>query len=141
MNGTYHSPMIEDLIRRFAAEDHEAIEELSAIADSDPWQLTPHLGLLFDLDALWPPKLYRAADTDVVRRVIERVDSGHARDRLNHLLLVLAHTGHPLAERAMRRWTRQPPSGAEKLYVGPLNYAQEGGWTVDQDRQPTEPDG
>jgi hypothetical protein len=125
--------MIEELIRRAAAEDDDAIERLCAIADTDPRRLTPHVGLLFDLDVLWPAKLYRAADADVVRRVIERIDGGRTPDRLNHLLLVLAHSAHPLAADAMRRWSTQPPAGAETLYVGALSYAREGGWTVGPD--------
>ncbi|WP_329101313.1 hypothetical protein OG792_20730 [Micromonospora sp. NBC_01699] len=125
--------MIEELIRRVAAEDDDAVDELSAIADTEPQRLTPYQGLLLDLDLLWPPKLYRAADADVIRRVIEQVDGGRTPDRLNHLLLVLAHTGHPLAERAMRRWAERPPTGADELHVGPLGYAPEGGWTVGSD--------
>lgn len=125
--------MIEELIRRAAAEDPDAIDELSAVADGEPRRLVPYQGLLLDLEVLWPPKLYRAADTGVVRRVIEQVDGEQAPGRLNHLLLVLAHTGHPLAERAMRRWATQPPVGAGELHVGPLSYAREGGWTVDPD--------
>jgi hypothetical protein len=125
--------MIEGLISRAAAEGLSAIEELSAIADTDPQRLTPHQGLMLDLNVLSPPKLYRAADADVVGRVIEQVDSGRTPDRLNHLLLILAHSAHPLAERAMRRWATQPPAGADELYVGPLSYAHEGGWTVGPD--------
>ncbi|MEU5725876.1 hypothetical protein [Micromonospora sp. NPDC047738] len=125
--------MIEDLIRRTAAEEDDAIEELCAIADTDPRRLTPHHGLLLDLDVLWPGKLYRAAGADVVRRVIDQIDGGRTPDRLNHLLLVLAHSAHPLAESAMRRWSTQPPPGVDKLHVGPLRYAQEGGWVVGPD--------
>ncbi|MET8086523.1 hypothetical protein [Micromonospora sp. NPDC005237] len=125
--------MIEELIRRAAAEDDDAIEELCAIADTDPRRLTPHLSLLLDLDVLYPAKLYRAADADVVRRVIEQVDSGRTPDRLNHLLMVLAHSAHPSAESALRRWTPQPPAGSGELYVNALRYAHEGGWTVGSD--------
>ncbi|MFG1779790.1 hypothetical protein ACGFIG_25595 [Micromonospora sp. NPDC049048] len=122
--------MIEELIRRAAAEDDSAIEELCTIADTDPRRLTPYLGLLFDLEVLWPAKMYRAADADLVRRVIEQIDAGRTPDRLNHLLLVLAHSAHPLAESAMRRWSTQPPAGAGELHVGVLSYAHDGGWTV-----------
>ena len=125
--------MIDDLVRKAAAEDDDAIEELIAIADREPGRLIPHQQLLFDLDVLWPPKLFRSADTDLVRRVIERVDGGHTPDSLNHLLLVLAHSGHPLAEAALRRWQAQPPAGSAALHVSALDYALEGGWTVDPD--------
>ncbi len=125
--------MIEELIRRAAAGDDDAIDELSRIADDEPRRLVPRQGLLFDLDVLYPPKLYRAADTGVVRRVIGLVDGGRAPDRLNHLFLALAHSAHPLAEQAMRRWVAHPPAGSDKLHVGPLRYALEGGWTVGPD--------
>ncbi|SCF29564.1 hypothetical protein GA0074696_4175 [Micromonospora purpureochromogenes] len=125
--------MIEELIKKVAAEDDDAIEELCVIADTDPGRLTPHLGSLLDLDVLWPAKLYRAADAGVVRRVIERIDGGRTPDRLNHLLLVLAHSANPLAESAMRRWSTQPPAGADKLHISVLSYAREGDWTVGLD--------
>ena len=100
--------MIEELIRRAADEDDDAIEELGEIADADPERLSPYHGSLLDLDLLWPATLYRAADADVVGRVIEQVDGGRTPDRLNHLLLILAHSAHPLAENALRRWSTQP---------------------------------
>ncbi|MEU7608073.1 hypothetical protein [Micromonospora sp. NPDC049204] len=125
--------MIEELIEKAAVEDDDAIEELSAIADADPGRLTPHLGDLLDRDVLWPATLYRAAEVDVVRRVIERIDGGTTPDDLNELLVILAHTAHPLAVSALRRWTTQPPAGAEELHVSALRYAEEGGWTVGPD--------
>ncbi|MGC5054571.1 hypothetical protein ACLQ2S_24325 [Micromonospora sp. DT48] len=125
--------MIEELISKVAVGDDDAIEELSTIADTDPARLTPYLGSLLDGDVLWPATLYRAADASLVNRVVERIDGGRTPDRLNHLLLILAHSGHPLAESALRRWSTQPPAGADKLYVGALSYAREGGWTVGPD--------
>ncbi|MFI7593551.1 hypothetical protein [Micromonospora sp. NPDC049359] len=125
--------MIEELVRSAAAEDDDAIEKLCVIADADPQSLTPYLGALLDADVLWPARVYRAADDDVVRRIIERIDGGRTPDRLNHLLVILAHTAHPLAESAMRRWSTRPPAGADELHVSVLSYALEGGWTVDVD--------
>ncbi|GIJ23999.1 hypothetical protein [Micromonospora lutea] len=125
--------MVEELIQKAAVEDDNAIEELCQIADTDPGRLTPHLGSLLDRDVLWPAKLYRSADADVVRRVIERIDGGRTPERLNHLLVILAHTAHPLAESALRRWSTQPPAGADELHINALSYAREGGWTVGPD--------
>ncbi|MFJ6198233.1 hypothetical protein [Micromonospora sp. NPDC092111] len=122
--------MIEELISKVSVGEDDAIEELSTIADTDPGRLTPYLSSLLDRDVLWPGKLYRAADADVVRRIVERIDGGRAPDQLNQLLVILAHTAHPMAESAMRRWSARPPAGADKLYVGALTYAREGGWTV-----------
>lgn len=125
--------MIEELIARVAAEDDDAIEELCATADADPRNLTPYLGALLDLDVVWPPTLYRAADADVVGRVIERIDGGRRPDQLNSLLVILAHTAHPLAEGALHRWSTQPPAGSGELHLNALSYAHEGGWTVGPD--------
>ncbi|KAB1947704.1 hypothetical protein F8271_04060 [Micromonospora sp. ALFpr18c] len=123
--------MIEELIKRAAAEDDDAMEKLCEIAAADPRRLVPHHQLLLDLDLWWPATLYRAADAGVVRRVIERIDDGQSTDDLNNLLLILAHTAHPLAESALRRWSTHPPAGADQLHVGALSYALEGGWTLD----------
>ncbi|MEU8242219.1 hypothetical protein AB0C07_28540 [Actinoplanes missouriensis] len=125
--------MIDDLVRRAAAGDDAAVEELSAIADAAPARLTPHHAFLLDHDLLWPAKLYRAADEQTVRRVVDRVDAGADRPALDRLLHILAHSGRPLAEHALRRWAGQPPPGADDLYVSPLDYAHEGGWTIDAD--------
>ncbi|WP_433830224.1 hypothetical protein ACQP2E_10290 [Actinoplanes sp. CA-015351] len=131
--------MIEELVRRAAVDDDVAVEELAEIADAAPGELTPHHGLMLDLDLLWPAKLFRAADDVTVRRLVEQVDDGQGQGqgqgqgRLNRLLLVLAHSGHPLAEQALRRWFTSPPPGADELHAGSLAYALEGGWTVDTD--------
>lgn len=125
--------MVEELIKRVVGGDDDATEQLCGIADADPGRLTPYLGSLLDSDVLWPATLYRAADAALVRRVVERIDDGRTPERLNHLLVILAHTAHPLAESALRRWSTHPPAGADKLHVSPLSYAREGGWTVDPD--------
>ncbi|WP_239133639.1 hypothetical protein [Rugosimonospora africana] len=107
--------MIDELIRKAAVDDEDAIDELSAIADNEPDRLIPHHGLLLDLDVLWPPKLYRSADANTVGRVIEQIDGGRTPKRLDHLLLLLAYSAHPLAESAMRRWATQPPAGCTPI--------------------------
>jgi hypothetical protein len=125
--------MIEELVRAAGAGDDAALEELTAIAAAEPTRLAGHLSLLFDLGVLWPPKLYRGATGEVVRRIVDDVDAGRAPDRLNLMLLILAHAADPHAERALRRWQESPPAGADRLYVGALAYAREAGWTVAPD--------
>jgi hypothetical protein len=58
---------------------------------------------------------------------------GQAADELNHLLLLLAHTRQPAAVNAIRRWVEHPPIGMDRLHVGPVAYAKEGGWTLRPD--------
>ncbi|MEU7905088.1 hypothetical protein [Actinoplanes sp. NPDC049118] len=125
--------MIEGLVRAAVAGDEDALEELTAIAAAEPARLAGQLSLLLDAGVLWPPILYRGADGDLVRRIVEDVDAGRAADRLNHLFLILAHASDPHAERALRRWQESPPPGADRLYVGALAYAHEAGWTVAPD--------
>jgi hypothetical protein len=125
--------VIDELVRRAGDDDEEAIDELVAIADAEPERLAPHHLRMLELDVIYPPKLYRKAGDDVVRRIVEQVDGGQPGGRLNHLLVALAHSGHPLAEEALRRWAQAPAPGWEELFVGALSYAREGGWTVDPD--------
>ena len=125
--------MIQDLLTAAAHGDYDAIGELEKVAAAGPDRLAPHLHQLLDLGILWPPTLFRAADSGVVQRVIDRVDCGRHDADLNRLLLVLAHTRDPLAEAAFRRWSAVPPPGTDKLHVGPLEYAKQGGWTLHPD--------
>jgi hypothetical protein len=127
--------MIEDLVRRAAADDddYDAHEDLADLADADPSRLTPHHALMLDLGLLWPAKLFRAAGADTITRAVAEIDAGQEHLRLNHLLLILAHSGHPVAEQAHRRWSSAPPPGAADLYIPPLAYTREGGWTIDAD--------
>ncbi len=123
--------MTEELIRKAAAGDDDAEEQLHELGRADPARLAPHHGLMLDLGLFYPPTVYRAADADTVRRVVDLVDGGEQPDSLSRLLLILAHSGHPLAVEALRRWATRPPAGSDALHVGPLSYALEGGWTVD----------
>lgn len=125
--------MIDALVKAAAHGDDDAIDELETIAATGPERLVPHLHQLLDLGIVWPPTLFRAAGGDVVERVVERVDGGPHGNELNHLLLILAHTGDPLAEAALRRWSVASPPGMERLHVGPLDYAKQGGWTLHPD--------
>ncbi len=125
--------MIEGLVRAAGAGDDAALEELTGIAAADPMRLTDHLSLLYDLGVLWPPILYRGATGDVVRRFVDDVDAGRNPDHLNQLLLIVAHSGDPHAEQALRRWQEKPPPGMDQLHVGPLAYALQACWTVAPD--------
>ncbi|SBT37416.1 hypothetical protein [Micromonospora auratinigra] len=125
--------MIDELVRAAAREEPGALEELERVAAAGPDRLAPHLDQLIELEVLWPPTLYRAAGADVVRRLVERVESGRYAEQLDRLLLILAHTRDPLAEAALRRWDGTPPPGASRLHIGALAYALQGGWALGRD--------
>ncbi|GAA2849748.1 hypothetical protein Acy02nite_00200 [Actinoplanes cyaneus] len=125
--------VIDELIGRAAADDDDAIEELTEIADAEPERLRPYLGRMLDAGVLWPGTMYRAAGADVVARVVALVDAGEEPELIGRCLFVLAHSRHQLAYEAMRRWMDRPPPGADLLHVGMPEYAQEGGWTIDPD--------
>ncbi|BCY10125.1 hypothetical protein [Actinoplanes sp. L3-i22] len=120
----------EELISRAIADDDDAMEELTEIADSEPERLVPYLGRLLDADVLWPATMYRYAPADVVERIIALVDGDGV---TGARLLALANSRHQLAFEAMRRWIDQPPAGMDTLHVGMREYAEEGGWTIDPD--------
>ncbi|MBO4205558.1 hypothetical protein [Micromonospora echinofusca] len=122
--------MIQDLVRAAASGDDDALGRLEETVAAQPDALTGHLHQMLDLDLLWPASLYRAAGDNVVRRVVDQVDRGQPVRRLNHLLLILAHTRGPLAEAAFRRWEQTRAPGMERLHVGPLRYAEQGGWAL-----------
>jgi hypothetical protein len=125
--------MNEDLVRAAANDDWDAVAELEEIAAADPGRLTEYLPMMLELGVLWPPVLYRAASSDVVSQVVNRIDSGDAPGQLNHLLLILGHTRNPLAAQALRRWQTHPPAGSDKLHVSSLAYALQGGWCLGSD--------
>ncbi|WP_070198208.1 hypothetical protein [Streptomyces oceani] len=123
---------LDDLIARAVAEHDGDIYELEDLADDTPEELAPHLPRLLAADVVYPAKLYRAADSEVQRGLVMKVDAG-CKDglRLNHLLRALAQARGPVAEAAFRRWREQPPPGADELCVGPADYMPEGGWMLD----------
>lgn len=125
--------MIEEQVRAAGAGDQSALEELVEIAAASPVRLSEWTGSLFDAGVLWPPSLYRAAGVEVVRRVVEVVDSGSRADELNWLLLIVAHAPGPEAEAALRRWQEHPPVGVDRLHVDALGYARTAGWVIDPD--------
>jgi hypothetical protein len=123
--------MIPDLVQAAAADDYDAVGELEKLAAADPARLAPYLAELLYHDVLWPPTLFRAADRDVVTKVVDRIDAGTSSSHdLARLLLILAHTRDAVAEAALRRWQNLPPVGMGNLHLSPLDYAKQGGWTV-----------
>lgn len=128
--------MVEDLVRRVCASsppDGRALFRLVAAGRRNPAALTPYLGDLLDAGILSPSELYRGADTDVQRSLVDRVESGAPAEDLDLLLRAIAQTGGAIAESAFRRWRVQAPEHADGLGAPVAEYTTEGGWTLASD--------
>jgi hypothetical protein len=121
---------VKALVRATSSGDDEAGERLASLAGRQPARVAPELAGLLAASVLYPPELYRAADDNVRRRLVELIDAG-AGDRLSHSLLALAHAGGPIAADAFDRWSRTAPPDAHQLRTGILNYTLAGGWALE----------
>jgi hypothetical protein len=130
----YHPRMVQDLVA-VAATDPDALEELTRIAAARPLALTPYLRELLERDVLWPPAVFRGADSGILDELIRRADTGELTGlQLNHVLLILANTRDSTAEAALRRWDAAPPAAMGTLPLGVAGYARQGGWILAPDR-------
>ncbi|MEV0644816.1 hypothetical protein AB0I28_06095 [Phytomonospora sp. NPDC050363] len=110
------------------------IDELTAITGESPELLTPHLPALLAAGVDYPAALYSAADAEVRRELVARVDAGPGDLlALDHLLKALALTSGPESGDAFLRWRDAPPPGAEKLHVPVAFYLNFGGRALDGD--------
>ncbi len=124
---------VEELVSRVCASpnpDGRALYRLVKIGRRDPGALTPYLAELAEAGIFSPSELYRGADANVQRMLVERVEAGASREELDHLLRMIAQAGGPIAEAAFRRWRVQAPPGAHALRVPVGEYTTEGGWTL-----------
>ncbi|MGW7002373.1 hypothetical protein ACWGCW_06000 [Streptomyces sp. NPDC054933] len=107
--------------------DDDAVWELEEQTDDDPAALRPYLVRLLDAEMYVPESLFRAADEDLQRAAVARVDAG-AED-WDYLVTVLTATRGPVAEAAFGRWLKQPPAGMElDAFTGLLHR---NGWDFD----------
>ncbi|MGH3663865.1 MAG: hypothetical protein ACRDT8_00610 [Micromonosporaceae bacterium] len=128
--------MVEELVRRVCASsppDGRSLFRLMLAGRKDPTVLTPYLAELLDAGVLFPSELYRAADGEVQRDLVDRVEKGVPAEQLSRLLRAIAQTGGAIAESAFRRWRVQPPENADGLGSPVGEYTTEGGWTLAAD--------
>lgn len=118
------------LVRAASSGDDEAGEQLARLAGRDTARVTPELARLLTAGVLSPPTLYRAADDGARRRLVELIDAG-AGDRLDTVLVALAHAAGPIAEEAFSRWSRTPPPDADRLAAPLLYYTLVAGWALE----------
>ncbi|MEO3875871.1 hypothetical protein ABGB18_44430 [Nonomuraea sp. B12E4] len=119
--------MIAELVDRVLSGDDDAVWELGGEAEDDPVALRPYLRRLLDADMYLPETLFRAADEDLQREAVARLDAGAGEQ---WLITVLTATRGPVVEAAFRRWRSQPPPGIDVDLVRGL---QRYGWDFDAD--------
>ena len=93
-----------------AADDDDAIEELSGIAAADPSRLAPYQGPCSTSTCCGRRSCTGRRTPTWSAGSSSRSTAAGRRIELNDLLLILAHSAHPLAENALRRWSTQPAS-------------------------------
>ena len=59
----------------------------------------------------------------------------NSKSEVNKILMALAAIGDDVVVEYFKRWEENPPAWREKLYVGPANYALEGGWSIENGRK------
>lgn len=83
-----------------------------------------------------PVTLYENASTQVRDRLIGMLENPESSKlNLNGILLALAQIGDNVVVEAFINWEENPPAWREKLYVGPADYALEGGWSIEEGRK------
>ena len=83
-----------------------------------------------------PALLYKDASTEVRDELIHRLDKELSEEEIdtldiNGMLLALSAIGDEVVVETFQRWEKNPPKWREKRYVGPMGYAMEGGWCIE----------
>jgi hypothetical protein len=121
--------VIADLVDLVLSGDDDAVWELEEQTKDDPAALRPYLLRLLDADTFISETLFRAADEDLQREAVARIDAD-AEDRY-WLVTMLTATRGPVVEAAFGRWLKQPPPGIEADDLAPLLHRY--GWDFDAD--------
>lgn len=84
-----------------------------------------------------PGIIYKDAPDDVRDKVIERLeeDENIAGTVADKLLLILAWIGDKVVQEKFIHWTKNPLKWRGRLHIDPLAYAEEAGWTINEDGQ------
>lgn len=83
-------------------------------------------------EVFYPNILYRDAPAKVRDQLIKRLAQGDENTRhVNGMLMALAAIGDAAVVEAFKKWEEYPPAWSSQLYVGPAEYALEGGWCIE----------
>ncbi|MBQ7775066.1 MAG: hypothetical protein IJ379_04010 [Lachnospiraceae bacterium] len=83
-----------------------------------------------------PAALYRSASPQVRDGLITLLDNPENSDsEINGILMALAEIGDDVVVEYFKSWEENPPAWREWLYVGPADYALEGGWSIENGRK------
>lgn len=93
-----------------------------------------------------PNILYQDASEEVRDALIALLDSNQKEEgiseqkkenvwKTNGILLALAAIGDEIVVDFFKKWERDPPVWRKELYVGPAEYALEGGWCIEDGKK------
>ena len=81
-----------------------------------------------------PNIIYCDASESVRDKLIEMLEEEQA-ENPDGCLMALAAIGDEVVMKYFKKWDKLPKQWKNKLYVSPIDYAQEGGWYIDEDKK------
>ena len=125
-------------------EIQNAIKELSESGDTDLCEnLIRDQGVqspaiaqaAFEAGIFYPPILYQDASPEIRDKLIGLLEqeNGETLEKLhaNDYLIALAMIGDDTVANYFKKWEEHPKPWRKSLYAGPLEYASEGGWCIE----------
>ncbi len=92
----------------------------------------------FEADILRPTILYQDAAPEIRDQLIDFLENA-AEDvphlKINNYLTALAMIGDDTVAACFQKWEENPKPWRKLLFVGPLDYALEGGWCIEDGRR------
>ncbi len=86
----------------------------------------------FEADIFYPAVLYQDAPPEIRDKMIALLEQGDLEERkVNNYLIALAMIGDDTVAEYFQKWEKSPKPWRESLYIGPLGYANEGGWCIE----------
>lgn len=93
----------------------------------------------FEAGILRPAILYQDASPEIRDKLIELLDQEDEENlgklRANDCLVALAMIGDDTVAEYFKKWEENPRPWRKSLYVGPLAYAKEGGWCIEDGKR------
>ncbi len=90
----------------------------------------------FEAGIFYPRILYQDTPADIRDKLIELLDKGEPdKNLVNNYLVALAMAGDDTVAEYFKKWEDAPKPWRETLYVGPYQYAEEGGWCIEDGKK------